>query len=234
MRSPLISVIIAAYNNAQYLPEAIDSVLAQDYPAVELIVVDDGSTDDTRSVLAGYGDRLRYQFQENAGTASARNAGYHLSHGEYIAFLDSDDIYTSGRLGLQMAAFLEEPALECVQGYMEQFVSPELPAEFASGIRVETARALPAPLASTTLITRSAYERVGHWDTSFNLGIEMDWHLRLREAGVSCRMLEQVLLLRRVHRNNTNLRCSGEQSERLHVLKKMLDRRRALEASVNH
>jgi glycosyltransferase involved in cell wall biosynthesis len=232
MRSPLISVIIAAYNNGQYLPEAIHSVLTQDYPEIELIVVDDGSTDDTRAVLAAYGDQLRCHYQDNAGIASARNAGYRRSCGEFIAFLDSDDIYTAGRLKLQMAAFLEAPALECVQGYMEQFISPELPAEFASKIRGETDRVLPAPMAGTMLIKRAAYERVGHWDTNFNIGVEMDWHVRLQEAGVTCRMLEQVLLRRRIHRHNTNLRCANEQSERLHVLKKMLDRRRALRAAV--
>jgi len=234
MRNPLISVIIPAYNNANYLPEAIQSVLAQDYPRIELIVVDDGSTDDTRFAVAPYTDRLLYWFQENAGIAGARNAGYRQSAGSFIAFLDADDLFTPGRLRLQLSAFEEDPTLACVQGHMVQFVSPELPADFALRIRGETGGAIPAPLASTTLIRRSAYERVGPWDESLNVGVDMDWYARLQEAGVPYRMLEQCLLRRRIHRTNTNLRCAGEQSERLHVLKNILDRRRAGNAAMDH
>ncbi len=164
MPSPLISVIIPAYNNGQYLLEAIQSVLAQDYPNIELIVIDDGSTDDTRQLLDACADSLTWQYQENAGIAGARNAGYRLARGDFIAFLDADDVYTPGRLRLQMSAFDDEPALDCVQGHMQQFVSPELPVDFAQGIRGQTAAVIPAPLASTTLIRRTAYDRVGPWD----------------------------------------------------------------------
>ncbi len=234
MPSPLISVIIPAYNNGHYLREAIDSVLAQDFPNVELIVVDDGSTDESAAVLAAYAGRLNSRFQENAGIAGARNAGYVLANGGFIAFLDADDVYTPGRLSLQMSAFDQEPALECVQGHMEQFVSPELPLEFAAGIRGQTSAVVAAPLASTTLIRRAAYDRVGPWNETLNVGVDMDWYARMREAGLNYRMLEQVLLRRRIHRTNTNLRCASEQSERLFVLKDILDRRRAQRASAEH
>lgn len=234
MPSPLISVIIPAYNNGHYLREAIDSVLAQDYPNVELIVVDDGSTDDTADVLAAYAGSLTAQYQRNAGFASARNAGARLASGGFIAFLDSDDIYTPGRLRLQLSAFDDDPALDCVQGYMEQFISPELPVEFAQAIRGQTAVVIAAPLAGTMLIKRAAYDRIGPWNECLNVGVEMDWHARMRETRLNYRMLEQVLLRRRIHRTNTNLRCAGEQSERLFVLKNILDRRRALRASTEH
>lgn len=230
MPSPLISVIIPAFNNGHYLREAIDSVLQQDYPSVELVVVDDGSTDDTADVLAAYAGRLISQYQDNAGFASARNAAYRLSHGSFIAFLDSDDCYTPGRLSLQMSAFDDDTALDCVQGHMQQFVSPELPPEFSMGIRGETDAVLAAPMACSTLIRRAAFDRVGPWDERLNVGVEMDWYARMRETGLNYRMLEQVLLQRRIHRTNTNLRCAGEQSERIAVLKDILDRRRALRA----
>ena len=234
MPSPLISVIIPAYNNGEYLLEAIQSVLAQDYPNIELIVIDDGSTDDTRQLLDACADSLTWQYQENAGIAGARNAGYRLARGNFIAFLDADDVYTPGRLRLQMSAFDDEPALDCVQGHMQQFVSPELPEDFARGIRGQTAAVIPAPLASTTLIRRAAYDRVGPWDQTLNVGVDMDWYARMQESGLHYRMLAQVLLRRRIHRTNTNLRCAGEQSERLYILKNMLDRRRALQASADH
>lgn len=226
MASPLISVIIPAYNCAKYLPEAIDSVLAQDYPRVELIVIDDGSSDDTPRVLAAYHDRLTSQRQANGGIASARNAGYRLASGDFIAFLDADDVFTPGRLRTQMAAFDADPALDCVQGFMEQFISPELPPEFGAGIRGKAVGVRAAPLASTTLIRRDAYRRVGPWNEALNIGVDMDWHSRLQESGIHYRLLQQVLLRRRIHGSNTNLRFAHEQSERLHVLKDILDRRR--------
>jgi len=99
---PKVSVIIPTYNRAKYLCEAIDSVLAQTYKDYEIIVVDDGSTDDTKKVLAKYGSSIRYYCQENSGIAVARNVGISLSEGEYIAFLDDDDIWLSDKLKVQM------------------------------------------------------------------------------------------------------------------------------------
>ena len=196
--------------------------------------MDDGSTDDTQQLLSPFRDKIISSKQENAGIARARNAGYALCSGSFIAFLDSDDLYTPGRLSIQMAAFQADPALECVQGYMEPFVSPELPLEFARRIRGEMGRAIAAPMASTTLIKRSAYERVGYWDETLNVGVDMEWYARMKAAQLNYRMLHDVLLRRRIHRNNTNLRLANQQSERLHVLKNILDRRRALQASADN
>ncbi|MBK6510382.1 MAG: hypothetical protein IPG06_13640 [Haliea sp.] len=114
---------------------------------------------------------------------------------------------------------------------MEQFISPELPREFAAGIRSKDGEVIAAPMASTTLIRRAAYERVGPWDVTLNVGVDMDWYARMIEAGLNYQMLDNVLLRRRIHTTNTNLRFANEQSERLHVLKKMLDRRRAQQSS---
>ena len=109
-----VSVVIPAYNHARYLAAAIDSALAQTYAPVELIVVDDGSTDDTPRVLAAYGDRIRVIRQPNQGAGAARNAGLAASRGEYVAFLDSDDIWLPRKLELQMARFDADPDLGLV------------------------------------------------------------------------------------------------------------------------
>lgn len=233
MTQPLISVIIPAHNYARYLPAAIDSVLAQDYTNIELIVIDDGSTDDTPEVLTTLAGRIRSLRQPNGGIASARNTGYRLAHGDFIAFLDADDLFTPGRLAVQMAAFHLEPSLDCVQGFMEQFISPELPATFVRGIRGKVEGVRAAPIASTTLIRRAAYDRVGPWDETLNIGVDMDWYARMQDAGLNYRLLQRVLLRRRIHRNNTNLRFAHEQSERLTVLKEILDRRRKSQVSTS-
>ncbi|MBK6510381.1 MAG: glycosyltransferase family 2 protein [Haliea sp.] len=109
MHNPLISVIIPSYNCGKYLVEAIESVLSQDYPRIELIVIDDGSTDDSQQLLRAYVDRLTYKSQPNAGIAAARNAGFKLATADFVAFLDADDIFTPGRLRLQMSMFERAP-----------------------------------------------------------------------------------------------------------------------------
>jgi glycosyltransferase involved in cell wall biosynthesis len=95
---PLVSVVIPAYDIAEYLPMAIDSALAQSYPRLEVVVVDDGSTDDTPAILAGYGDAIVTVTQENRGLASARNSGIRTARGTYVALLDGDDLWLPARI----------------------------------------------------------------------------------------------------------------------------------------
>jgi glycosyltransferase involved in cell wall biosynthesis len=113
--------VIPTYNYARFLRESIDSVLAQTYPALEVIVVDDGSTDETPQILAGYGDRIRVISQTNQGVGAARNAGIAAARGEYIAFLDSDDIMRARKLEHDIARFERDPELGLVHCGAESF-----------------------------------------------------------------------------------------------------------------
>lgn len=109
MNIPDVSVIIPTYNRGAWVAEAVDSVLAQTHVSVEVIVVDDGSTDDTPAVLAGYGDRIRVIRQANAGVSAARNAGMAAARGEWIGFLDSDDTWLPEKLERQWADLAAYP-----------------------------------------------------------------------------------------------------------------------------
>jgi len=100
---PIISVIIPTYNSAKYLPEAIESIFNQNYERLEIIIVDDGSTDNTTEILVPYQDRVIYHYKENGGPASARNFGLEMAQGEIIGFLDADDIWPSNKLSLQLS-----------------------------------------------------------------------------------------------------------------------------------
>ena len=106
---PTVSVIIPTYNRAEMVKEAIQSVLVQTYTDYEIIVVDDGSTDNTCDVVAGLSDKVRYLHQQNAGPSSARNRGIHLARGKYIAFLDSDDLFLPAKLEKQVACMERNP-----------------------------------------------------------------------------------------------------------------------------
>ena len=115
-----VSVIMPTFNHARYLRAAIDSALAQTHPPHEVIVVDDGSTDATPAILSEYGDRIRAMRQPNAGVAAARNAGLATASGDYVAFLDSDDVWAPDKLERQLALFAANPALGLVHCGVER------------------------------------------------------------------------------------------------------------------
>ena len=114
-----VSVVIPSYNYGNLVESSIRSVLDQTRPPYEIIVVDDGSTDNTRQVLDKYSDRIRYIYQENAGPSAARNSGIKASRGEYIAFLDSDDVWLPYKLEKQMEVFEEDAETGMVFTYVE-------------------------------------------------------------------------------------------------------------------
>lgn len=112
---PLVSVIIPCYNHAAYLPDAIESVLAQTYPKIEIIVVNDGSADDTETVARQY-SRVQYVFQENQGLSAARNTGIRVSQGDFLVFLDADDVLYKDAIAHNVHLLLNQPALAFVSG----------------------------------------------------------------------------------------------------------------------
>lgn len=109
--NPLVSVVIPVYNQERYIAEAVESVLGQTYPAVELIVVDDGSKDRTPEILAGYGERLQYVRQDNSGAAVALNRGIELAGGDLVGWLSSDDVYKPTKVARQVELFAQRPQL---------------------------------------------------------------------------------------------------------------------------
>ncbi len=224
--SSLISVMIGAYNAEPYLAEAIESVFAQTHQPLELIVIDDGSTDGTAVVAQAYGDRLSFAQQENGGNGAARNRALQLANGNYFAFLDADDRFTPRKLELQLAALDADPALDVVFGHVQEFVSPEIAADVKVQIRK------PAPVSPWTspnlmLIRRESFDRVGLFSASLRVGVTVDWYARATEASLKALMLPDVVLERRLHGQNNGMREQSKRLQYVEVLKASIDRRRA-------
>lgn len=221
----LISVMIPAYNAAPYLGEAIESVFAQSYGPLELIVVDDGSDDETADVARAYGDRLQFMTQQRGGNGAARNSAVGLARGDYYAFLDADDRFLPDKLERQMEALDEDPELDIVFGWVREFVSPELPEAVRAQIKPP---AQPQPWASPNLmlIRRAAFERIGLFDSSLRVGVTVDWYARATEAGVKNLVLPTVVLERRLHTQNNGIREKDFRQQYIQVLKASMDRRR--------
>lgn len=195
--APLVSVVIPAYNCARFIREALDSALAQDYPGVEVIVVDDGSTDETGAILASYGARIRLLSQRNRGCAAARNAGVAHARGKYIAFLDGDDAWRPWKIGYQMQA-LGETGYKLAYSrfivwhqeadgfYMpaERMFSAEGLAhvsdcELVTGYTYEALLKDCMVWTSTVLVEKAVLDEAGGFDETLELGEDYDLWLRL-------------------------------------------------------
>lgn len=222
---PLISVILPVFNREAYVAEAIESALAQGYPNMEIIALDDGSTDGSAAEIRRFEPHIRYYFQENGGLGSARNAAVTHAAGDFLAFLDSDDLWLPGKLSAQMAQFGREPGLDAVYHRSEQFFSPEVDESYRRQIRLFD-EATAAPLTPVMLIRRASFDRVGPFSENRSTGNDMEWYARMRDTGLKVAMLDEVYYRRRIHYDNMNSPHKRRFSQRLHVLKEILDRRR--------
>lgn len=227
---PLVSVMIGAFNAEPYLAEAIESVLAQDYEPLELVVVDDGSTDDTAEVARSF-PGVQVISQENGGNGAARNTAVAAASGALYAFLDADDRFTPGKLSLQKAALDADPGVDMVFGHVREFLSPELDAVVGAKLRPPAPEPMPWTSPNLMLIRREAFERVGPFTTSVRVGVTVDWFARADEAGLRYMILPDVVLERRLHTQNNGLRESASRSQYLEVIRQAMERRRAAEAT---
>lgn len=220
----MISVIIPVYNGERYLAETIDSVLAQTHQPFEVIIIDDGSTDNTADIARSY-QNLRYMYQTNQGLGAARNAGIVAAQGEFIAFLDADDLWTENKTKIQLEAFKDNPQADIVSGYVKQFYSPELDEKERPKIRC-TDELMPGHLMQAMLIKREIFSRVGLFETQWIVGTDMSWYLRAMEKGLSMLILPDLVLLRRLHKQNKGITKRSFINQRVQILKAALDRQR--------
>ncbi len=200
-----ISVIIPSFNQGRYVVETVESVLAQTHLQREIIVVDDGSTDDTRTRLAPYDDRIQYCYQANKGLSGARNAGFALSTGDYVLFLDSDDLLHPDALA-QLSGILDQSPKEgLVYCAWQQINAADK--SILGEVHPRRVGQLLKPLllreffffGSSALIRREALEQVGGFDESLVWGDDADMWLRIALAGWNFGYLDKPVLQYRIH-----------------------------------
>jgi glycosyltransferase involved in cell wall biosynthesis len=225
---PLVSCIVPIWNGSTYLAEALDSILAQTYKPIELLVVDDGSTDGSDRIAAAYGGRLRLIYQEHAGPPAARNTGLAAARGSFIAILDSDDRWHPEKLARQMARFDARPELDLCNCWVQNFWEPELAAEAERYRGHRRAQPVPGYVAATLLARRSAFDAVGSFDERLVFGDAPEWFVRARRRGLLLETIPEVLLYRRLHsRNHTRVAENAAREQYLELLREHLDRQRA-------
>lgn len=201
---PTVTVVIPFYNDP-YVGEAIDSVLAQTYPEIELIVVDDGSERHADRILPAYADRLRYVGQANGGTASALNTGVRLAAGDYIAWLSSDDRFEPQKIERQLAFMERTAALASCTGFSiingrSEIVDPYCLPTYAGGTELMRQLAATNPInGCTVMLRREVFRIVGWFNEALRYTQDYDYWARLVLSGIRIEYLPEPLTRYRKH-----------------------------------
>lgn len=223
---PLVSVIIPTYNHARFIAQAVQSALVQTYPQVEIIVIDDGSTDETAQVLAPFAGRIRVVTQNNAGVSAARNHGFALAQGQYLTFLDADDLFLPDKLARDVALLEGDPAVGmvyCSWRYVaedgEQVLGelrPQKAGQLLEDLLLRRFHCVPG----AATIRREALERVGLFAEHCPAAADTDLWVRLAYAGYPFACVDEPLLCYRTVSGSMSrqlLRQEHDEFARLHT-----------------
>ncbi|MGB8354526.1 MAG: glycosyltransferase [Chthoniobacteraceae bacterium] len=215
---PSVSVVMPVYNAARFIREAIESVLAQTHPRVELIVVDGASTDGTGPVAAGYAGRLRYYCTGRDNVSIAKNFGIARALHPCIAFMSGDDAWHPEKLERQAGMLGADPLLSACVCKLRYFLETgcDWPASFPERLRQGD---VTGYICETLLARREVFERVGVFDESLTTAEDVDWYARARRAGLVIGEEPGVLLRKRVHDRNISITDAQASGNLLRVLR---------------
>lgn len=223
MNRPLVSVVVPVYNGERFLAFALQSIFDQDYRPLEVIVVDDGSVDDSGNIARSF-QEVRYIYQSNQGASAARNAGVAAARGELIAFLDADDIWTpNNKISKQTDHLLGHPETGYVVGGGENFLESET--DLPAGLTKELFMTEHTFLTSTLMVRKPVFYEVGEFDHSYKISQDTDWFVRARDAGVQGFVLPETLVYRRIHDANLSSQTQVLRHELLRIARESIGRR---------
>ena len=220
MANATVSVIIPTYNGEKYLGEALASVEAQTYPGIEVIVVDDGSTDASAAIAESFAGATVIR-QPNQGVSAARNRGIAEATGELLAFLDQDDLHHPEKTARQVEALQRDAEAGFALCHKRYLLESKPPAWFR-GPRDGTP--VPGFVPSCWLVRRDTFDRVGTFDERFRTGGDSEWLARAKDLGVHYSMLEETLVTYRVHDDNASHDSTTMRRELLQLLRESVHR----------
>lgn len=217
----MISCIIPVFNGERFLEQAISSVLAQNGTELEIIVVDDGSTDRSAEIARSFVGVLVVS-QPNQGVAAARNRGVDLASGEFVAFLDADDVWLPGKLAAQLTALKSHADCDYCISYVQH-----VPMEGSAKVP-GNGNPMLGRLTQCMLARRSVFEKIGRFDTGTDARSDQDWFIRAREERTVEIVIPEVFVHRRLHSNNlTVVNDATLGTNWLTIVRRTLKRRRA-------
>ena len=227
--NPLVTAIIPVFNGERHIAEALRSVFAQDYRPIEVIVVDDGSTDGSAAIIQSFPE-AHYIHQANAGVAAARNTALRAARGEFIAFLDQDDQWVPHKLTRQVGRLRDAPELGFVIA-RERILMDGITTRPAWVREDALSEDLAIFIPGVLVARRATFDKVGNFDTSFVNGCDTDWLYRAKDLGVRYEVMPEALLIRRVHEHNASHRMDINRRDIFRALHASIRRQREARAS---
>lgn len=224
MDGPLVSVIVAVSNGSRYLAQALESVLSQTYRRIDLIVVDDGSVDNSDRIARSR-EEIRYISQQNAGLAVARNVGVNAAQGELVAFIDQDDLWTPNKLDSQVDYLLQNPEIQYVNAWVKMFVEPGTSPR--QGYTEDfLGRAHVGRTPGTLVARKSVFDLIGMFSADFSIACDVEWFVRANARNIPMFIIPEVLLYKRIHNNNLSSDVKTNRKELFSVIRRSVGRRR--------
>lgn len=222
---PRVSVITVVKNGERYLADALSSVLAQSRPPWEILVIDGQSTDGTAALARSF-PRVRCLLQHGQGLAGARNLGIDAARGDWIAFLDHDDLWAPDKLETQVGFMLDHPGLQYTTTLVQFLVEAETAArpQLRQG---QTVAPREGATPSTLLALRGLFAALGGFDPAYRIGCDADWFTRARDRGVPTAVLPRPLTFKRLHERNLSVNAAVNRADMFRIARQSIARRRA-------
>ncbi len=218
---PLVSVIVVARNSEKYLVEAIDSIIAQTYPNLEIILVDGQSSDNTATIAKSY-PQIKYVYQDTLGLSNARNLGIENTKGEFLSFLDSDNRWSSDKVELQAQILINNPEIQYVSANLQLFTTQDdenLRQGYQENVLKE---AKWARTPGILMARKELFNRVGMFATEYKIAGDLEWFVKVQKQNIPTFALPNVLLYKRIRDNSLSTRSQVNRQEVMRVLHKYM------------
>lgn len=223
---PFISIILPVFNGEEYLDDTLQSIFKQDYKHFEVIVVDDGSIDNSEKISKSY--NVRYFYQENQGVAAARNYGIKLAKGEIVAFIDQDDTWLPGKLMKQINQMISEHELGYVLTYQMLKLAVGINKIPAWVRKNQLNKPIVGYLPSTLMVRKDVFDKIGLFNPDYNTGSDTEWFFRAKDNHIKMEILQEVLTLRKIHKYNHSNLVGDSHIELLRIIRSSIFRKQML------